>query len=46
MIFLTMGTYPLPFDRLVKAVDEMVQGSLIADEVVAQIGCSDLTRFC
>ena len=38
MIFLTVGTCPIPFDRLVTKVDELVSGKLIEDEVFAQIG--------
>lgn len=41
MIFLTLGTYPLPFDRLVQAVDEVVSQNLIDEEVFAQIGFSN-----
>ena len=41
MIFLTLGTYPLPFDRLVQAVDEVVAKDLIDEEVFAQIGFSN-----
>jgi UDP-N-acetylglucosamine transferase subunit ALG13 len=37
MIFLTVGTI-LPFDRLVRAVDEAVGHGLIQEEVFAQIG--------
>jgi UDP-N-acetylglucosamine transferase subunit ALG13 len=37
MIFLTVGTQ-FPFDRLVKAVDEAFDKSLIDEEVFAQIG--------
>jgi UDP-N-acetylglucosamine transferase subunit ALG13 len=40
MIFLTVGS-ELPFDRLVKAVDELLGKSLVGDEVFAQIGISD-----
>ena len=41
MIFLTVGTYPLPFDRLVKATDTAIMEGLIEEEVFAQIGlCS------
>ena len=41
MIFLTVGTYPLPFDRLIKAVDNMIIEGRIEEEVFAQIGlCS------
>lgn len=37
MIFLTVGTQ-FPFDRLVKAVDEVVGKGLINEEVFGQIG--------
>lgn len=37
MIFLTIGTL-FEFDRLVKAVDELIQAELIQEEVFAQIG--------
>jgi len=41
MIFLTVGTYPLPFDRLVKAIDAAIKERLIEEEIFAQIGrCS------
>lgn len=40
MIFLTLGSYPLPFDRLIQAVDRGIQTGLIKEEVVAQIGYS------
>lgn len=40
MIFLTLGTYPLPFDRLLAAVDRGIQKGLIKEEVIAQIGYS------
>jgi len=38
MIFLTVGTYPIPFDRLVKAVDTIVMERLIEEKIFAQIG--------
>ena len=38
MIFLTVGTYPLPFERLVKATDSMIVKGFIEEEVFAQIG--------
>ena len=41
MIFLTLGSYPLPFDRLVSAVDRGIQTGLIKEEVIAQIGYSN-----
>ena len=37
MIFLTIGSM-FPFDRLIKAVDEMVDDGRISDEISAQIG--------
>ena len=41
MILLTVGTYPLPFDRLVKATDAALTDGSIEEEVFAQIGpCS------
>ena len=38
MIFLTVGTSSLQFDRLVKGRDIAVRDGLIEDEVYAQIG--------
>ncbi|MFC1773652.1 glycosyltransferase [Pseudomonadota bacterium] len=38
MIFLTVGTYPLQFDRLIQAVDNAVRDSIIDEEIFAQIG--------
>lgn len=38
MIFLTVGTYPLQFDRLLKGMDAAVGDGLIEEEVFAQIG--------
>jgi UDP-N-acetylglucosamine transferase subunit ALG13 len=37
MIFLTVGTV-LPFDRLVRAVDQAIEAHIITDPVFAQIG--------
>lgn len=39
MIFLTVGTL-FPFDRLVRAIDSVVNEGLIGDEIFAQIGYS------
>jgi beta-1,4-N-acetylglucosaminyltransferase len=39
MIFLTVGTQ-FPFDRLVKAVDDLLDRGVIHEQVVAQIGDS------
>ena len=40
MIFLTVGTWRVGYDRLVKAVDELVNNGLITEEVIAQTGYS------
>lgn len=40
MIFLTVGTQ-FPFDRLVKAVDELCGQGLIQDQIIAQVGDSE-----
>ena len=37
MIFLTVGTQ-FPFDRLVRAIDSLLDNGLIDDEIFAQIG--------
>ena len=41
MIFLTVGT-GVPFDRLVKAVDEAIEARVVTMPVFAQIGRTDL----
>jgi beta-1,4-N-acetylglucosaminyltransferase len=38
MILLTVGTFSLPFERLIKAVDTAIAEGIIKDEVFAQIG--------
>jgi len=38
MILLTIGTYPLQFDRLVEAVDTAVRERMVDEEVFAQVG--------
>ena len=40
MIFVTVGTHEQPFDRLVRAVDELVAGGVITEEVFIQTGYS------
>lgn len=40
MIFLTVGTWYKGFDRLVKAVDELVGSGVISDTVIVQTGYS------
>lgn len=42
MIFITVGTQPQPFNRLFNEVQKMVDDGLINEEVIAQIGSSDL----
>jgi len=41
MIFVTLGTTFMKFDRLVKAVDLAIEKQLIDDEIFAQIGNCD-----
>ena len=41
MIFLIVGSQKFPFDRLVRAVDEMKGKGIIQDEIIAQIGVSN-----
>ena len=41
MIFITLGSQKFQFNRLLKAVDELVATGKINDEVFAQIGYSD-----
>ena len=40
-IFLTVGTHPQQFDRLIKAVDELVAAKQINGEIASQIGNSN-----
>lgn len=41
MIFITLGSQKFQFNRLLKAVDELVENKIIEDKVFAQTGCSD-----
>ena len=41
MIFVTVGTHEQPFDRLVKAVDDLVADGTISESVFQQIGYSN-----
>lgn len=41
MIFITLGSQKFQFNRLLKAIDEMIGKNEIFDEVFAQIGYSD-----
>lgn len=40
MIFVTVGTHEQPFNRLVKAVDELKRDGIITEEVIIQTGFS------
>ena len=40
MIFLTVGTYPMQFDRCIRLIDEFVGNESSGLELFAQIGCS------
>lgn len=40
MIFITLGSQKFQFDRLLKAVDELIEREIIREEVFAQIGYS------
>lgn len=41
MIFITLGSQKFQFNRLLKAVDDLVQRKIIKEDVFAQIGYSD-----
>ena len=41
MIFITLGSQKFQFNRLLKAVDDLVEEGAIQEEVFAQIGYSD-----
>ncbi len=41
MIFITVGSQKFQFDRLLKAVDDLVEDGTIEDEVFAQSGASN-----
>ena len=45
MIFVTVGTERFPFDRLIRAVDEL-QDALQGEPVFMQTGCSTYTPSC
>lgn len=40
MIFITLGSQKFQFDRLLKAVDDLIERGIIQDEVFAQTGYS------
>ena len=41
MVFITLGSQKFQFDRLLKAVDELVAAGRLQEEIFAQIGYSD-----
>ena len=41
MIFITLGSQKFQFNRLLKAVDDLIEKGIITDDVFAQIGYSD-----
>ena len=41
MIFVTLGSQKFQFNRLLQAVDELIEQSVITDDVFAQVGYSD-----
>lgn len=41
MIFITLGSQKFHFNRLLQAVDELIEKGVIDDEVFAQVGYSD-----
>ena len=40
-IFITLGSQKFPFNRLLKAVDTLVENGKITDSILAQTGYSD-----
>ena len=47
MIFVTVGTHEQPFNRLIKAVDELKRDGVINEDVIIQTGFSTYEpRYC
>ena len=47
MIFVTVGTHEQPFNRLIKAVDELKRDGVITEDVMMQTGFSTYEpRYC
>lgn len=47
MIFVTVGTHEQPFNRLVKAVDDLKKSGVITEEVIIQTGFSTYEpKYC
>lgn len=40
MIFVTVGTQDVPFDRLIRAVEKEIEKGNIKEEVIVQCGCT------
>lgn len=43
MIFVTLGSQKFPFDRLLQALDTLIEKGVITEPVFAQTGCSTYT---
>ena len=47
MIFVTVGTHEQPFDRLLKAIDDLKRDGIITEEVIVQSGYSTyVPKYC
>ena len=47
MIFVTVGTHEQPFDRLLKAIDDLKRYGIITEEVIVQSGYSTyVPKYC
>lgn len=47
MIFVTVGTHEQPFDRLIKAIDDLKKNGVIDEDVVIQTGFSTYEpKYC
>lgn len=47
MIFVTVGTHEQPFNRLVKAIDELKRDGIITEDVIIQTGFSTYEpKYC
>ncbi len=42
LIFVTVGTQDVPFDRLIKAVEKEIEKGTIKEEVIVQCGCTKI----
>ena len=47
MIFVTVGTHEQPFDRLLEAIDKLVEEKIIKEKVIVQKGYTDYKmKYC